>query len=75
LRTLRGHSTATVVLPLAEDDTTGGTVVRASFLVDTEKWPAFQETVEAEKRRHPALELQLSGPWPPYDFVRMQFVG
>lgn len=75
LRTLRGHSTATVVLPVAEEESREGTVVRASFLVETEKWAAFQETVQAEKRRHPALELQLSGPWPPYDFVTMQFAG
>jgi hypothetical protein len=73
LRILRGHSTATVVLPLDEEDTKEGMVVRASFLVDTEKWPAFQESVAAERKRHPALDVQLSGPWPPYDFVRMQF--
>jgi Gas vesicle synthesis protein GvpL/GvpF. len=73
LRMLRGHSTATVVLPLAEEDTKEGMVVKASFLVDNEKWPAFQESVAAERRRHPALDLQLTGPWPPYDFVRMQF--
>jgi len=75
LRLLRGHSTATVVLPLGKDETTEGMVVSASFLVDKERWEAFQETVSQEKRRHPALDVRLTGPWPPYDFVRMQFGG
>jgi len=75
LRLLRGHSTATVVLPLAKEETSEGMVVRASFLVDNERWEAFQETVSQEKRRHPALDVRLTGPWPPYDFVRMQFGG
>lgn len=73
LRLLRPHAGATVNLPADEGDGENGVVVRASFLIDTEKWPAFEEAVAAEARRQPALDFRLTGPWPPYDFVRMQF--
>lgn len=71
LRLLRGHAGATVNLPA--DDADEEVVVRASFLVDTERWASFEEAVAAEGRRQTALDFRLSGPWPPYDFVRMQF--
>jgi hypothetical protein len=47
----------------------------ASFLVERARWAHFEQAVEAEARRHPGLTLRVSGPWPPYDFVRMQFRG
>jgi hypothetical protein len=31
------------------------------------------ESLRAEEARHSHLDFALSGPWPPYDFVRMQF--
>ena len=71
LRLLRGHAGATVNLPA--DDADEEVVVRASFLVDSERWASFEEAVAAERRRQTALDFRLSGPWPPYDFVRMQF--
>jgi len=73
LRLLRAHAGATVTLPANEEDGDDGVVVRASFLIDTERWQAFQEAVAAEGRRQPALDFRVTGPWPPYDFVRMQF--
>ena len=73
LRLLRAHAGATVNLPADEADGDDGVVVRASFLIDTERWQAFQEAVAAEGRRQPALDFRVTGPWPPYDFVRMQF--
>lgn len=75
LRLLRGHAAATVVLPLTEEETKDGLVGRASFLVASDRWDAFQKTVAQEGKRQPALEVRLTGPWPPYDFVRMQFGG
>jgi hypothetical protein len=72
LRLLRGQAGATVNLP-ADDADDEKVVVRASFLVDTERWGSFEEAVAAEGRRQPALDFRVSGPWPPYDFVRMQF--
>jgi len=73
LRLLRAHAGATVTLPAAEGDAEEGIVARASFLVDTERWEAFEEAVSAESSRQRALDISVSGPWPPYDFVRMQF--
>ncbi len=73
MRVLRGQAAATVSLPIPEDDTT--VVAQASFLVDLEKWNVFAELVAKEDARHTSLDFHLSGPWPPYDFVRMQFGG
>jgi len=75
LRVLRSQAAATVTLPKADDDEEDGVVARASFLVDTQRWQLFQETVSKEAKRQSALEFQVTGPWPPYDFVRMQFGG
>jgi hypothetical protein len=75
LRLFRGQASATVVLPLTEDESKDGLVARASFLVASDKWESFQNTVSQESKRQPALDLRLTGPWPPYDFVRMQFGG
>lgn len=49
--------------------------ISASFLVERSRWREFADTVAAEKRRMPGLEIALSGPWPPYDFVRLEFGG
>ena len=73
MRVLRGQAAATVSLPVHEDDT--HIVAHASFLVDLEQWSEFAELVRGEDARHASLDFRLSGPWPPYDFVRMQFGG
>ena len=73
LRVLRGQSAATISLPVADDDTT--VVSHASFLVDVERWGLFTELVAKEDQRHADLGFRLTGPWPPYDFVRMEFGG
>lgn len=75
VRLFRGHAAATVILPLTEEETKEGVVSRASFLIASDKWEAFQTIVSQESKRRPALDVRLTGPWPPYDFVRMQFGG
>jgi hypothetical protein len=75
LRLLRSQAAATVTLPRAEGDDEDGVVARASFLVDSQRWQNFQETVTKEAKRQSALDFRVTGPWPPYDFVRMQFGG
>jgi len=75
LRLLRGNAAATVVIPIPENEGKEGVIARASFLVASEKWDSFKSIVSQESRRQPALDVQLTGPWPPYDFVRMQFGG
>lgn len=71
MRVLRGQAAATISLPVSEDDTT--VVAHASFLVDMERWGLFSELVAKEDQRNAELDFRLSGPWPPYDFVRMEF--
>jgi len=73
MRVLRGQAAATIVLPVAEDETS--VIAQASFLVDLDHWSEFADLVRKEDERQTALDFHLSGPWPPYDFVRMQFGG
>jgi len=75
LRLLRGQAAATVTLPKADGDDEDGVVARASFLVDSQRWQTFTDLVSKEARRQSALDFSVTGPWPPYDFVRMQFGG
>jgi hypothetical protein len=73
LRVLRGHAAATVTLPMADGDEEDDVVARASFLIDTQRWQGFRNAVSKEAERQALLDFQVTGPWPPYDFVRMQF--
>lgn len=72
LRFLRRH--AVVAVPLKSEQITG-IVQSSAFLVDKELWDDFVTAVEDQRERNPGLALDLSGPWPPFDFVRMQFGG
>jgi Gas vesicle synthesis protein GvpL/GvpF len=49
--------------------------VSASFLVERSQWREFADAVAARAGRDPGLQLSLTGPWPPYDFVRLRFGG
>ncbi len=73
LRLLRSQAAATVTLPKADGDDEDGVVARASFLIDSQRWQTFKDTVSKEAQRQTALDFRVTGPWPPYDFVRMQF--
>lgn len=73
LKLLRNQAAATVTLPRADGDEEDGVVARASFLIDTQRWQLFADIVSKESERQPALDFHVTGPWPPYDFVRMQF--
>lgn len=72
LRMLRRH--AVVAVPLKSEQVTG-IVLSSAFLVDKELWDDFVTAVDDQRHRNPGLALDLSGPWPPFDFVRMQFGG
>jgi hypothetical protein len=74
LRMLRGQATA--ISSQSEDgesEPAPSVLARTSFLIPRDRWPSFQSSVRAEAARHPHLEFTVTGPWPPYDFVRMQF--
>ncbi|MEV4119289.1 GvpL/GvpF family gas vesicle protein [Micromonospora sp. NPDC049645] len=44
-------------------------VLNGAYLVDVAALPRFKELVGSLGRRHPGLELELTGPWPAYSFV------
>jgi hypothetical protein len=69
LRALR--RTAVTTVPLRLEKVTG-IVLSAAFLVEQELWKEFVSEVEAQGRRAPNLRFEVTGPWPPYDFVQMQ---
>ena len=72
IRMLRRSAVAT--LPLRVEQITG-IVLSAAFLVEQELWKEFADRVEEQGSKSPNLRFELTGPWPPYDFVQMQFGG
>jgi hypothetical protein len=46
-------------------------VLSGAFLIDRSEWETFSAIVATQARRHAELEVEHTGPWPPYDFVRM----
>ena len=69
LRVLRRSAVTTVPLRLEK---VTGIVLSAAFLVEQELWKEFTSEVEEQGKRVPNLRFELTGPWPPYDFVQMQ---
>jgi hypothetical protein len=49
-----------------------GLVLSAAYLVEQDQWKEFAAQVEEQGRRAPNFRFELTGPWPPYDFVQMQ---
>lgn len=70
VKTLRRHAVSSV--PLRNEAVTG-IVLTAAYLVERELWDEFKDAVEDARERHPLVKVELTGPWPPYDFVRLQF--
>ncbi|HYW50002.1 MAG TPA: GvpL/GvpF family gas vesicle protein [Gemmatimonadaceae bacterium] len=71
-RALRRYADATV--PVSSETVGDGTTIATeAFLVDRASWARFAAEVAAEDERSPGLILRLTGPWPVYDFVRLQF--
>ncbi|HEX6057867.1 MAG TPA: GvpL/GvpF family gas vesicle protein [Gemmatimonadaceae bacterium] len=71
-REMRRHAVAAIPHPRPEG---AADVLMSSFLVERERWAAFEGAVAQLGRQAPGLDVRLSGPWPPYDFVRLQFGG
>jgi hypothetical protein len=72
MRLLRRQAVAG--LPLRTDDQTG-LVLSSAFLVERESWKDFAGAVRRVAADHSGLRVELTGPWPPYDFVRIEFGG
>ena len=49
----------------------GRRLVSAAFLVDRTGWVEFIDRNEDLGAHHPQLTFDVTGPWPPYDFVRV----
>ena len=67
-RTLRKYAVA--ALPLRPEE---GRVMSAAFLVDRAEYSEFDQRVREQAKAASGLRFQLTGPWPPYDFVRLDF--
>jgi hypothetical protein len=65
---LRRRASACISLPVNEPRTR-----RMSYLVPRDRWKVFRDGVRDEQLRVGGATLSVSGPWPPYDFIRMQF--
>jgi Gas vesicle synthesis protein GvpL/GvpF len=72
LRALRRKAVASV--PLRTEAVTG-LALSAAFLVDHDMWKDFLHAVDEQRDAHSHLHFDVTGPWAPYDFVRMQFGG
>jgi hypothetical protein len=72
MRALRRQAVAG--LPLRTEHLTG-IVLSSAFLVERESWKDFTGAVRRIAAEHPRFRVEVTGPWPPYDFVRMEFGG
>lgn len=64
---LRRFARAAIPLPVGP-----GRLLSAAFLVERGAWVRFVEHTEDLNRAHPELVFDVTGPWPPYDFVQVQ---
>jgi hypothetical protein len=58
---------ARAAVPLQRE---GKRIMTAAFLVDRATWIEFVERADDLGNAHPELVFDVTGPWPPYDFVR-----
>jgi len=65
---------AAAVVPLKTEYLTG-IVLSGAFLVERERLDSFTGAVAEAAQSHHKLDVQLTGPWPPYDFVRLDLGG
>ena len=70
-RLLRRHAVASLVISNHTGES--GPAARASFLIERERWDVFNDIVREEQKRLREMHVECTGPWPPYDFVRLQF--
>ncbi len=59
---------ARAAVPFRQD---GPRILSAAFLVQRSGWIEFVNRAEDLGATHPELNFDVTGPWPPYDFVRM----
>jgi hypothetical protein len=72
MRMLRRQAVAG--LPLRTEHQ-GDLVLSSAFLVERGGWKDFAGAVRRVAADHTGFRVELTGPWPPYDFVRIEFGG
>ncbi|HKV50260.1 MAG TPA: GvpL/GvpF family gas vesicle protein [Gemmatimonadaceae bacterium] len=70
-RALRRVSAAAMTLPPTVSPEPA--LFSAAFLLDREHWRDFETAVHGLGQRYTGLVMRQTGPWPPYDFVRLEF--
>lgn len=68
-RLLRRSAVATVPVPPRARPV----VLSGAFLIQLDRWAEFADQVREQALRRSELAFEQTGPWPPYDFVRMDF--
>jgi hypothetical protein len=51
--------------------TAGTRLLSAAFLVERTAWIEFVDRAEDLASAHGEITFDITGPWPPYDFVRI----
>jgi hypothetical protein len=74
-RVLKKQAVAFVAIDRDDGDPSTLDGAEGAFLVEREQWTAFTNAVRDEQRRLPDLRIEQTGPWPPYDFVKLEFGG
>ncbi|HEY9480112.1 MAG TPA: GvpL/GvpF family gas vesicle protein, partial [Gemmatimonadaceae bacterium] len=49
------------------------TILSGAFLIQQDRWAEFAEQVREQALLRSEFIFAKTGPWPPYDFVRMDF--
>jgi hypothetical protein len=63
---LRRHARAAVPFPAD-----GRRLLSAAFLVERTAWIEFMDRADDLNQAHTEVVFDITGPWPPYDFVRL----
>lgn len=66
---------AVAFVPIEVPGRRAETGAEAAFLIEREQWNSFMTLLKEEQRRLPDLRFEQSGPWPAYDFVRLDLNG
>jgi hypothetical protein len=72
-RVLKRQAVAFVPIDVAGRPAESG--AEAAFLIERDQWNSFMMLLKEEQRRLPDLRFEQSGPWPAYDFVRLDLNG
>jgi hypothetical protein len=69
---LAGQATQAVVRPPQSAQLSGARqpmLLNAAYLLEASEGTSFTAAVAAEATAHPELQIELTGPWPPYSFA------